>query len=59
MYLLIIINDQEGTGAMWDFEEGQAPWAKSATTIDQVYMPDKMTSIGSFCFRKLRTDDKI
>lgn len=49
----------EGTGAMWDFEEGQAPWAKSATTIDQVYMPDKMTSIGSFAFENLELMTKF
>lgn len=43
----------EGTGPMWDFEEGQAPWTKSATAITSVYMPNKMTSIGSFAFENM------
>ena len=49
----------EGTGDMWDFEEGQSPWAKSATTITQVYMPDEMTSIGSFAFENLELMTKF
>lgn len=40
----------EGTGPMWDFTEGQAPWIKSAKEIRDVEMPDGMTSIGNYAF---------
>ena len=40
----------EGTGDMWDFEEGQSPWAESSKNIREVAFPDKLTKIGSFAF---------
>ena len=40
----------EGYGDMYDFERGQAPWAKYVNDIASIKYSDKMTSIGNYAF---------
>ena len=40
----------EGTGDMWDFSQGTAPWYDYAAKIESVSYPAGITSIGAFAY---------
>ncbi len=46
----------EGTGAMYDFEDGAAPWFASKDEIVKLTMKSGVTSVGNYAFNKC---DKI
>lgn len=43
----------EGTGAMNDYEENQAPWSQFSFIIEQLQVEEGITSLGDFAFANL------
>lgn len=44
----------EGYGQMYDFTEGNAPWASVASKVTDVQMPEGMTSVGNYAFENFQ-----
>ncbi len=42
-----------GSGAMFDYEMSEAPWAHTSSKIDTLVLPEGITSIGNYAFENM------
>ena len=48
-----------GTGRMWDWERGSAPWSRYSGSIQTVWIPDGVENIGDHAFVECRALQEI
>ena len=48
-----------GSGSMYDYSSGNAPWYPYAKRIEEVVFPDELTSIGDYAFYKMNKLTKV